>query len=131
MASKRILVVEDERIVARDLRNIVMRLGHIPLGPAASGSEAIRMAAEALPDLILMDVQLDGPMNGVEVSVKIAENQAVPIVYITAYPGTFLRGGSPMVSPFLCAAKPFSTAGLAAIINSALGISSNTSRSVN
>jgi two-component system, cell cycle sensor histidine kinase and response regulator CckA len=62
LAPKRILVIEDEQIVARDLLNQLKRLGHIPVGSAANGREAIKMAAETQPDLILMDIQLDGEM---------------------------------------------------------------------
>lgn len=123
MLQKRILVIEDEQIVARDLQNLLKRLGHVPLGPVSNGRDAIQMAAETLPDLILMDVQLDGPMSGLEASIEIVEHRPVPIVYITAYPGTFIRNSSAMVSPFLCAAKPFSASDLEAIIESALGIS--------
>jgi CheY-like chemotaxis protein len=123
MGKKHILVIEDEQIVAYDLRILLTRLGHIPLGPATSGPEAIEMAARTRPDLILMDVQLDGPMDGVETSAEIVKNRPVPIVYLTAYPGTFVRNPYSMVSPFLCAAKPFSAEGLEAIINRALGIS--------
>jgi CheY-like chemotaxis protein len=117
-------VIEDEQIVARDLQNILRRLGHIPLGSTGNGPEAIRMAAETKPDLILMDVRLDGPMDGIEASIEIVESRPVPIVYITAYPGTFVYNSSKMVSPFLCVAKPFSAVHLETVIQSALGISS-------
>jgi two-component system, cell cycle sensor histidine kinase and response regulator CckA len=124
LAPKRILVIEDEQIVACDLLNQLKRLGHIPVGSAANGREAIKMAAETQPDLILMDIQLDGEMNGLEASMKIVENRPVPIVYITAYPGTFLHHTSLMVSPFMCVAKPFSRLSLETVIKSALGTSS-------
>src|SRR6185437_9525267 len=124
LAPKRILVIEDEQIVARDLLNQLKWLGHIAVGSAANGREAIKMAAETQPDLILMDIHLDGEMNGLEASMKIVENQAVPIVYITAYPGTFIHDTSLMVSPFMCVAKPFSKLSLETVIKSALGTSS-------
>ncbi len=122
MIPKRILVIEDEQIVARDLQNVLRRLGHVPLGPAANGLDAIQMAAETLPDLILMDVQLDGAMSGIDASIEIASHRAVPIVYITAYPGTFIFDPSKMVHPFLCATKPFSESVLEALIESAFGM---------
>lgn len=121
MAAKRILVIEDEQIVARDLQNLLRRLGHVAIGTAANGEDAVRIAAETLPDLILMDVQLDGMMDGVQASFEITRRQPVPIVYITAFPGTFLCEPSKMVSPFLCVAKPFSAATVQAAIDSALG----------
>ncbi len=123
MVQKRVLVIEDEQIVARDLQNLLKRLGHLPLGPATNGLDAIRLAAETLPDLILMDIELDGAMDGVEASMKIVQQRPVPIVYLTAYPGTFICKSNAMVSPFLCATKPYSTQHLETVINSALGIS--------
>jgi CheY-like chemotaxis protein len=123
LALKRILVIEDEQIVARDLQNVLRRLGHLPVGSAASGRDAIKMAAETQPDLILMDIRLDGPMNGIEASQAIVENRPVPIVYLTAFPGTFIYDASRMVSPYMCVAKPFSVPHLDAIILSALGLS--------
>jgi CheY-like chemotaxis protein len=122
-SGKRILVIEDEQIVARDLQNQLKRLGHISLGSAASGPEAIKMAAETRPDLILMDIRLEGPMNGIEASMKIVENRPVPIVYITAYPGTFIHATSKMVSPFMCIAKPFSAPSIETVIQTALAVS--------
>jgi CheY-like chemotaxis protein len=119
LLKKRILVIEDELIVALDLQNALKRLGYIPLGPATSGPEAIEMARETLPDLILMDVELDGVMDGVQASIEIVKERRVPIIYITAYPGTFIRNSSNMVHPFLCAAKPFSVPGLKALLESA------------
>lgn len=123
MASKRILVIEDEQIVARDLSKLLKRLGYSPLGPAASGAEAIQLAAQTEPDLILMDVRLSGCMDGVEAAHEIVRNRTVPIIYLTAYPGTFVCSPWEMVGPYLCVAKPFSAGGVQAAIESALGIS--------
>lgn len=120
---KQILVVEDEQIVARDLKNLLKRLGYATVGPAVSGPEAIKMAAETRPDLVLMDVRLDGPMDGVEASIEIFKQGGVPVIYLTAYPETFIRNPLTMVYPFLCAAKPYSDAGLEAVIQSVLGAS--------
>ncbi len=125
MASKRILVIEDERIVARDLSNLLKRLGYAPLGPAASGREAILLAEQTQPDLILMDVGLSGGMDGVEAAHEIVRNRTVPIVYLTAYPGTFVCSPWEMAAPYLCLAKPFSAGGVQAAIESALGISAS------
>ena len=58
--AKRVLVVEDEWIVARDLSDLLYRLGHVPVGHAGNALDAIRLAAAEDPDLILMDIQLPG-----------------------------------------------------------------------
>jgi len=122
LTGKRILVVEDEFIVAWDLQNILRRIGHVPIGCATSGEEAIRMAAETLPDLVLMDVQLDGEIDGVAASMEITRVRPVPIVYLTAYSESFLKGPSTMVHPYLCIAKPFSAATIQTAIESIIGV---------
>jgi CheY-like chemotaxis protein len=120
---KQILVVEDEQIVARDLKRLLTKLGYVALGPVTSGLDAIQVAAEKLPDLVLMDIRLEGPMDGVEASAQIFSHRQVPIIYLTAFPETFIREPLGMVYPFLCAAKPYSDNGLEAIIQSVLGVS--------
>ena len=122
MSGKRILIIEDEQIVAQDLQNLLRRLGYQPVGSTNNGPDAIRLAAETQPDLILMDVKLDGTMDGVEASIEIAKERAVPIVYLTAYSNSFISHPSNMVYPFLCVAKPFSAASVGAAIESALGL---------
>jgi CheY-like chemotaxis protein len=119
---KRILIVEDEQIVSRDLQNLLRRIGHIPVGPAANGADAIRLAAETRPDLILMDVKLNGGVDGMAAALEIAKTQTVPIIYVTAYSQAFLTQPSSMVAPFLCIAKPFSAAAIESAIQSILGL---------
>jgi len=121
-AAKRILVIENEQIVAHDLNNLLKRLGYAPLGPATTGREAIQLAEQTKPDLILMDVKLNGGMDGVEASHEIVRNRTVPVVYLTGYPGTFICSPWEMVHPYLCLAKPFSERGVQAAIESALGV---------
>ena len=69
----RILIVEDEQIIAADLRNKLQRLGHQVIGMAIGGEEAITMADQFQPDLVLMDVQLEGAMSGTEAARTIQE----------------------------------------------------------
>jgi CheY-like chemotaxis protein len=106
--SKRILVVEDDWIVARDLADLLQRLGHVPVGPASNSSDAIRLATVEKPDLILMDIQLNGAMDGAAAAAEIARRQPVPVIYITANSHLFLSGDREMVAPYVCIAKPFS-----------------------
>lgn len=100
MVAKRILVIEDEQIVARDLQSLLQRLGHRAIGQAANGPDAIRLAADTRPDLILMDLVLDGSMDGVEASIEITRHRSVPIIYITANSNSFIRGQSKRFTPF-------------------------------
>ena len=66
MSGLRILLVEDEILIAEDARILLERMGYLVVGTAASGPEAVQQADELRPDLILMDVRLQGAMNGVE-----------------------------------------------------------------
>jgi len=107
-SSKRVLLIENEWIIAHDLEFLLRRLGHTPIGYAANGPDAIRLAAETNPDLILMDIHLDGPIDGVQAAVEIVRRHTVPVIYLTANSHVFLRGNSDMVAPYVCIAKPFS-----------------------
>lgn len=81
----RIQVVEDEGIVALDLRHTLQRLGYVVTGIAASGEQAIQQVAETPPDLILMDVSLRGEMSGIEAAKQIRARLNVPIIFVTAF----------------------------------------------
>lgn len=83
---RRILVVEDERIVAFDLKKRLERLGHTVLGLVGTGVEAVEQAAESKPDLVLMDIKLRGKMDGIQAAELIRSRaEDVRIVYLTAF----------------------------------------------
>jgi len=84
LAKKRILVVEDEVIVAMDIRNRLRHLGYEVSAIASSGEEAIEKAKEH-PDLILMDIVLKGKMDGIEAARHIQERQSIPLIFLTAH----------------------------------------------
>jgi len=81
----RILVVEDEGIVARDIEKSLLRLGYTVSAVAASGEDAVRLAGETLPELVLMDIRLAGAINGIEAAGQIRREFHIPVVYLTAY----------------------------------------------
>ncbi len=85
MAKARIFIVEDEKIVAADLQMSLENLGYHVLGIAASGQEAIDAIEIHRPDLVVMDIKLQGPMNGLEAARHIYQRQDIPIIYATAY----------------------------------------------
>ena len=85
MTNAQILIVEDEGIIAKDIQNTLEGLGYAVLAVASSGKEAIKKAAEALPDLVLMDIVLEGYMDGVEAAERIRDRLDIPVVYLTAY----------------------------------------------
>jgi CheY-like chemotaxis protein len=115
-----ILIVEDEKILAADLESKLRQLGYRVDGIASSGEEAVRLAQERAPSLILMDVRLSGAMDGVEAARRIRAKTPVPIVYLTAYSDLFLRDPSMMQAPGLCIAKPFLISDLQDVMEIAL-----------
>jgi DNA-binding response OmpR family regulator len=119
MPNPRILVVEDEILIAEDLQVNLRKLGYDVVGSAVSGSEAVKKACENKPDLVLMDVRLQGAMDGVEAARRIRSHADVPIIYITAHAAVLasLELGHRCTS----LAKPFSPAQLRSAIEAILG----------
>ena len=81
----RVLIVEDERIVAMNLEKRLRSLGYEIAGVAVSGEAAIELAGQTLPDVILMDIHLEGPIQGTEAARHNWEKFQIPIIYATAY----------------------------------------------
>lgn len=84
MVEGKILVVEDEHIVAMGIRAMLRNLGYTVTGVASSGEEAISKAESTKPDLVLMDIMLKGDMDGIEASKEIITRSEIPVVYLTA-----------------------------------------------
>jgi diguanylate cyclase (GGDEF)-like protein/PAS domain S-box-containing protein len=107
MAKTQILVVEDEHIVAKDIQYRLQGLGyHIP-AVASSGEEALQKAEETRPDLVLMDIRLKGPMNGVEAAEELRRRFNIPVVYLTAYADDHTLHRAKVTEPFGYLLKPF------------------------
>ena len=105
--SKEILVCEDERIVAEDVKARLLTLGYSVLGIASSGKEAIKKASELRPDLILMDIILEGKMDGIEAATKISTRFNIPVVFVTAYADDKTLERAKITEPFGYLLKPF------------------------
>ena len=120
MPNEKILVVEDEGIVAEDLRRSLGRLGYEVPGVASSGEEAVRLAAECEPDLVLMDVVLPGTMDGIEAAHQIRAHQNIPVMYLTAYSDERTVERAKATDPIGYLVKPFVANGLKAAIETAL-----------
>lgn len=80
-----ILVVEDERIVALEMRMTLGRMGHRVCGHAPSGEEALQACDRERPDLVLMDIMLEGGLDGIETARILRERHGIPVIYCTAY----------------------------------------------
>lgn len=81
----RLLIVEDERIIALDLRQRLQHLDYEVCGMAARGEDAIRLARDLRPDIVLMDIHLEGAIDGIEAAQAIRSERSVPVVFLTAY----------------------------------------------
>lgn len=81
----KVLVVEDEGLVAAGLRGQLEDIGHQVVGLAKDGDEAVSLASKLRPDLIIMDIRIPG-IDGIEAARAILDQEAVPIVFLTAYP---------------------------------------------
>ena len=84
MEKPRILVVEDEAIIAMDIELLLKRLGYEVIGSVNSGEAAICAAEDLKPDLILMDIILKGEIDGIESAREIMRNNDIPVIYLTA-----------------------------------------------
>ena len=84
MTQPRILIVEDEAIIAADLQRRLSRLGCEVVGTAASGEDAVRLATALKPELVLMDINLRGEMDGTQTAQQVRTQLQLPVVYLTA-----------------------------------------------
>jgi len=116
--SSRVLIIEDEAIIALDLENLVTELGHTVVGVADTRSDAVIMASEHKPDLILADIQLADGSSGIDAATEILGGQNIPVIFITAFPECLLTGERP--EPTYLIQKPFSRDTVRATIGQAL-----------
>ncbi len=120
MAKQKILIVEDEPIIAMELSHRLKRSGYDVIGTSASGVDAIKKSAEFNPDLILMDIHIPGKMDGIETVEIIHSTQDIPVIYLTAFSDekTFERAKLTQPHGFLI--KPFEQRELESTIEVAL-----------
>ncbi len=118
--SARILIVEDERITAEDLRDILTDLGYSVTASVSSGAEAIARAEETMPDLALMDIRIKGPIDGTETARILRERFNIPVIYLTAHADTATVSRAKTAEPLGYITKPFQEAELHASIEIAL-----------
>ena len=116
----RILIVEDETIVAWDIKETLERLGHAVVDLAISGAEAIQSATTDRPDLVLMDIRLEGEMDGIAAGEEIYRRLSIPVVYLTAHADEFTLERATKTEPFGYLVKPFESPSLHSTIRVAL-----------
>ncbi|HMK54420.1 MAG TPA: methanogen output domain 1-containing protein [Methanobacteriaceae archaeon] len=120
MSKSRILVVEDEAIVAMGIKQKLEDLGHQVLDIVFTGEDAVKIALETKPDVILMDIVLKGDMDGIEAAGKIRNHLDVPVIYLTAYSDEDVLKRARITEPYGYILKPFKKSEVNANIEMAL-----------
>lgn len=119
-SAARILVVEDERIVARSLRKQLTSLGYEVVACVPSGMQAIQLTGSLYPDLVLMDIHLEGDMDGVQAAAAIRRLYHIPVVYLTAYSNHEILQRAKLTEPFGYILKPYEDRELQVVIETGL-----------
>lgn len=120
MSKIKVLVVEDERIIAKDLQNTLKLLGYDVPVIASTGDEAITKSQEIKPDIVLMDIVLKGEMDGIEAARRIHNELRIPIIYLTAYEDDETLERAKITEPIGYILKPFEERTLHTTIEMAL-----------
>jgi PAS domain S-box-containing protein len=107
IAKKQILIVEDEIIAAMDIQKRLMNLGYNVPAIVSSGEEAILKVKENKPDLMLMDINLNGEMDGIEATSRIHSFSDIPVIYLTAYSEDITLARAKITEPYAYIVKPF------------------------
>ncbi len=120
MAASRLLIVEDEAVVALDMSMQLRGMGYDIVGIAASGESAVAMVARGAPDLILMDVRLQGVLDGIETAAAIRRQRDVPVIFLTSHSDDETVQRAAATAPYGYLTKPYQLKELRAGIEVAL-----------
>lgn len=119
-ASVRVLIIEDEAVIALDVAQIVRSAGHQVVGIAASEKAAVELAGKHAPDLVIADIQLKGADDGRVAVREILKSMSVPVIFVTGFPERLLTGQG--IEPAFVITKPFAADHLKAAVAQALNI---------
>lgn len=120
MTKTQIMVVEDEGIVAEDIRQNLQNLGYIVSAVASSGEQALIEVAANIPDLVLMDIVLSGELDGIKTAAQIRSRYNIPVIYLTAYADAKTLEQAKLTEPFGYIVKPFNDRELRTTVEIAL-----------
>jgi two-component system cell cycle sensor histidine kinase/response regulator CckA len=107
MKPTRILVVEDEGVIGRDVQNTLVQLGYVVPDVARSGEEALELVGRIEPDLVLMDIRLSGQMDGIETAARIKSEHRAPVIFLTALADQKTIARAKATEPYGYLLKPF------------------------
>lgn len=105
-SSKKVLIVEDERLVARSLKLDLEDLGIVVLEPVSKGEDAVQIALDEQPDLIFMDIRLAGGKDGIETAEEIGKSKKIPILFMTGYATEQVQSRAESLFPVAFLEKP-------------------------
>jgi CheY-like chemotaxis protein len=120
MDKARILIVEDEGIIAMDIHARLTGMGYSVVGHASTGAQAIQLATDIKPDLILMDIKIKGTLDGIDTAEKIRSRMDLPIIFLTAFADELTLQKARVMGPSGYILKPFQERELAIAIEMAL-----------
>lgn len=120
MTGPAIFIVEDEAIVASDIKETLISLGYTAAGIAKSGELALEKIQDLRPDLVLMDIHLAGEMDGIETAAKVHAVYDIPVIYLTAYADKILLDRAKITEPYGYVVKPYDERELHSVIEMAL-----------
>lgn len=116
----RVLVVEDERLVAMSLQRQLQSLGYAVVGQTASGIAAIELAATLRPDVVLMDIYLEGEIDGINAAAEIQKQCHLPVIYLTAFSNREVLDRAKVTEPAGYILKPYEDRELQVVIETAV-----------
>ncbi|MFA0823590.1 MAG: response regulator [Methanomethylovorans sp.] len=116
----KILIVEDENIIALNIKKKLKSFGYAVPAIVSTGEEAVKMAEIISPDLILMDIMLKGDMDGVKAAEEIKKRFSIPVIYLTAYSDDKVLDRAKVTEPYRYIVKPFKAIDLRSNIEMAL-----------
>jgi len=122
----RILIVEDEIIIAEDLRLTLQSFGHEVIAMVSSGEEAIAYTDKFTPDVIFMDINLDGEINGIDAARKIGEKHETPIIFCSAYIDILTHKETSQFKTGIFISKPVEEAKIQTALSNFIGQNLNT-----
>ena len=131
MKSRKVLIVEDEGLIAFDLRRRVERIGYTVCETAVDRAEAISAAAAHSPDIALVDIRLSGSDDGIQTAVELRERFDIPVIFITAHADKATMARAMQAKPSSYIVKPFVDLDLASHIEQAIQQSAEDKKNAN
>ena len=116
MTPARVMIVEDEAITAMATGAMLKRLGHVVLASVSSGEAALEAIRQGRPDLVLMDIRLDGELDGIETARLLRQTDDVSVIFVSAYVDDQTRRRAAETAPLAFVAKPLDEVDLSRLL---------------